>query len=192
MWCPAVLSREAVFGRVSSVCHQDGWIHFCRVLYTAIGIASRLWNWSWDFQGEKSIRRGKISVSSTRCSLGAEEMQIPLDFFTADCSSSTQSGAGCVSLSPLFLDGHCSKTSAYSQRCHSVCVSHLQEIWPSFSDFSCATEGFFIWVPWAEISQLLLKAFLLRPHRFLLGNWGYCSTLLERHTREQTSSDIPK
>lgn len=65
---------------------------------------------------KKSIRRGKISVSSTGCSLGAEEMQIPLDFFTADC-------CWLCLLSPLLLDGHCSKTSAYSQCCHSACVS---------------------------------------------------------------------
>lgn len=141
MWCPAVLPREAVFGRVSSVCHQDGWIHFCRVLYTAIGITSRLWflcrmNWSWDFQGEKKHQKREnqsffhqMLFKGRRCAnaFGFPSGSLQLEH-TAHC-------AGSVPLSPLLLEGLCSKTPEYLQCCHSACVSHLQQIWPSFSEF---------------------------------------------------------
>lgn len=52
--------------------------------------------------GGKIIRREKISVSSTRCSLRKEDMQIPLDFFIADCSYSAQhTAADCVPTQPF-------------------------------------------------------------------------------------------
>lgn len=60
------------------------------------------WNDHETSTGRKIIRREKISVSSTRYSLRKEDMQIPLDFFIADCSYSTQhTAAGCVPTQPF-------------------------------------------------------------------------------------------
>lgn len=140
--CGVLLSfpgKQCLGGWALSATKMDGFIFagFCTQLLVLLPGSGFCVEWT-DPETSRGIRHQKRENQSffhqmlfkgRRCAnaFGFPSGSLQLEH-TAHC-------AGSVPLSPLLLEGLCSKTPEYLQCCHSACVSHLQQIWPSFSEF---------------------------------------------------------